>query len=1135
MKMLSRRRAPRHRRILVEPLERRLALAAPGPSFPSIADQTLYGGAPLWLGIDGSETDVSGGPLTYSVAVTNQTSPNLLQASIPTSNNSLVLNTSGIDAGVTGQMTFQLFDDLAPRTTQHIEALVNDGEFATNANFYRISHYSDVANTPFVIQGGPSNISSSLGQFDDEYNADLQFTSPGLLAMSKSSDDTNDDQIFVAAGPARFLDFQHTIFGVLTEGDAVRQAIQNSRTSGDGQPPDPITIDSAQIITDTQNAALELKAPVGASGSADVNLTVTDAQNHTFSRTFHVTIAPDPNNPAPFLNPLAPVVGIQGQPIIVQLTATDVQQKDPIYFDAARPANQTVNYDLSVDHDTGVVVITPPADFTGSFYVQFAVRGSQTRTTIDQYDSQTVRIDVTNQAQPEVRFNLTLTNIDGSPLTTLEAGEPFLLHVYAQDLRKLACGIYSAYLDIAWNSALATATGPIQYSNFFPSGHDTTAASAGLINEAGGYGFTPNQDNPAEVLSIPMRATAAGLLTFTSGPAHLYPQHALYVINDQGPLAFNAVIYASTSANVAPATTEPPQAGDDSYNATKGTPLMVSAPGVLTNDTDADNSPLTATIVTQPGHGSVVLSPDGGFQYTPYLPDFVGADSFTYTASDGRLFSLPATVHIQITNNQAPVVFYHTYNATAGQPLIVTASSGVLAGDYDPDGDPITATLTVPPLHGTLDLSADGSFTYTPDPFITGGEAFYISVNDPNGGSTQSVTTISVNSESNQPSVALTLQLTRPDGAPITNLNAGDNFVLHAFTQDQSLDPHGVFAAYLDVTWDPALAVATGPIQYTATYASAHGATSAGLGLIDEAGGIAGLSELGGGVFEVFSVPMRALAPGLLTFNADPADILPDHYILAYGINDPISPSNVSYGSASLTIAPPPPPPSTPGVTIENGSLVVTGADSRDQLTITVGYHAITVKGTLGGTKISQTLYTRFVQRILANLGSGDDSLRIDSLAHLPVVIDAGAGNDSVTVNGASCILLGGDGNDRLTGSRFRDVLIGGNGQDELRGGAGQDILIGGTTAYDQNLLALVAIQSEWNAPTSYATRTANIASGSSPFLLPLGVYLQQDQTVFSDSASDNLLGGPDLNWLFSDAADHTDLSSPRPKHPFGR
>ncbi|MBW8883907.1 MAG: peptidylprolyl isomerase, partial [Planctomycetia bacterium] len=222
------------------------------PSFSTIANQTVLGGAPTWLGINGIDAD--GGPLTYTVSSTN---PNLVQAIIPTGNKSLVLNTSNNTEVQYGQMVFQLFDNLAPNTTHHIETLVTNGEFATNSTFYRIANSGS---SPFVIQGGPSNSASSLGAMDDEFNADLQFTTAGLLAMAKSTDDTGDSQVFVTAGPTRFLDFQHSIFGVLTEGDAVRQAIQASRTSGDGAPPNTITIDSAQIITDTQNAALELKA-----------------------------------------------------------------------------------------------------------------------------------------------------------------------------------------------------------------------------------------------------------------------------------------------------------------------------------------------------------------------------------------------------------------------------------------------------------------------------------------------------------------------------------------------------------------------------------------------------------------------------------------------------------------------------------------------------------------------------------------------------------------------------------------------------------------------------------------------------------------------------------------------------------
>ena len=43
------------------------------------------------------------------------------------------------------------------------------------------------------------------------------------------------------------------------------------------------------------------------------------------------------------------------------------------------------------------------------------------------------------------------------------------------------------------------------------------------------------------------------------------------------------------------------------------------------------------------------------------------------------------------------------------------AAPGVLANDTDPDGDTLTAVLVTGPSQGTLDLAADGSFTYDPD------------------------------------------------------------------------------------------------------------------------------------------------------------------------------------------------------------------------------------------------------------------------------------------------------------------------------------------------------------------------------------------------------------------------------------
>ena len=90
-----------------------------------------------------------------------------------------------------------------------------------------------------------------------------------------------------------------------------------------------------------------------------------------------------------------------------------------------------------------------------------------------------------------------------------------------------------------------------------------------------------------------------------------------------------------------------PTAVDDSYLTSEDSPLTIGAGGLLANDGDLDGDALTAARISGPSHGTLSLSADGGFTYTPSA-SFTGTDSFTYQASDGQLVSNPATVIIQV-------------------------------------------------------------------------------------------------------------------------------------------------------------------------------------------------------------------------------------------------------------------------------------------------------------------------------------------------------------------------------------------------------------------------------------------------------------------------------------------------------
>ena len=153
----------------------------------------------------------------------------------------------------------------------------------------------------------------------------------------------------------------------------------------------------------------------------------------------------------------------------------------------------------------------------------------------------------------------------------------------------------------------------------------------------------------------------------------------------------------------------PPVAVADSYATSEDTPLTVSAPGVLSNDTDADGNPLTANKVANPSHGSVTLNSNGSFTYTPSA-NYFGSDSFTYRARDGISYSNTVTVSISVAavNNDPPVLApIGNKTVTEGQNLQFTLSAS------DPDGGTLTYSATNLPLGAGFNQSSR-VFTWTP-------------------------------------------------------------------------------------------------------------------------------------------------------------------------------------------------------------------------------------------------------------------------------------------------------------------------------------------------------------------------------------------------------------------------------------
>jgi len=191
-----------------------------------------------------------------------------------------------------------------------------------------------------------------------------------------------------------------------------------------------------------------------------------------------------------------------------------------------------------------------------------------------------------------------------------------------------------------------------------------------------------------------------------------------------------------------------PVAASDAFGVNEDGALIVAAPGVLGNDTDADGHSLTAVLVSSPAHGSLVLNSDGSFSYTPNA-NFNGGDTFTYQASDGIDLSSAVTASITVNPlNDPPVAADDAYSVNEDGTLIV-AAPGVLANDTDLDGGSLSVAGYTQPAGGFVALNADGSFTYTPAPNSSAIDSFTYKASDGSAESTEATVRITINRKPN--------------------------------------------------------------------------------------------------------------------------------------------------------------------------------------------------------------------------------------------------------------------------------------------------------------------------------------------------------------------------------------------------
>jgi VCBS repeat-containing protein len=237
----------------------------------------------------------------------------------------------------------------------------------------------------------------------------------------------------------------------------------------------------------------------------------------------------------------------------------------------------------------------------------------------------------------------------------------------------------------------ATNDGPTAAADTYTTAEDTalTVDTPGVLDND-----SDPEGNPLSAVRV--SGPSHGTLTLNANGSFSYTPAADYDGTDSFTYRASDGTLDSNQATVTiriTAINEEPNADDDAYSTAEDTTLTVDAPGVLGNDSDPDDDPLSAVLVSGPSHGDLTLNGNGSFTYTP-ASNFNGSDSFTYRASDGTLTSNLATVTISVTAvNDSPTV---------------KVDAGGTCGKDDHSG---TVNLTVADVDpaAKLTLSADSS------------------------------------------------------------------------------------------------------------------------------------------------------------------------------------------------------------------------------------------------------------------------------------------------------------------------------------------------------------------------------------------------------------------------------------------